>query len=103
MTDDLAVYDIPEWGSIAQMQIITTLEDRLQLKFPVADLYKLTKVKAIKAFIVKKAGADLDFPTISAHLRTVLEPYKIPQIYEWIREIPKAKNGKTLRRLLVGR
>ena len=47
VTDDLAVYDIPEWGSIAQMQIITTLEDRLQFKFPVTELYKLTNVRTI--------------------------------------------------------
>ena len=47
VTDGLAVYDIPEWGSIAQMQIITTLEDRLQIKFPVTELFRLTNVRAI--------------------------------------------------------
>lgn len=58
VTEELAVYDIPEWGSIAQMQIITQLEDQLRIKFPVEELYRQTNVRTIVGTVCALTGKD---------------------------------------------
>ena len=47
ITPDLAIGDIPEWSSMAQMRLISTLEQRLEIEFPIEDLFDLTTVQAI--------------------------------------------------------
>ncbi len=43
----LSIGDIPEWSSMAQMEIISTLESRLDIEIPLDDLFDLTSVQAI--------------------------------------------------------
>lgn len=43
----LSIGDIPAWGSMAQMRLISTLEQRLEIEFPLEDLFDLTSVSAI--------------------------------------------------------
>lgn len=47
ITPDLAIGDIPEWSSMAQMRLISTLEQRLEIEFPIEDLFDLTTVQTI--------------------------------------------------------
>ena len=47
ITPELAIGDIPQWNSMAQMRIISTLENRLELEFPIEDLFDLTNVQAL--------------------------------------------------------
>ena len=44
---DLSIGDIPAWSSMAQMRLISTLEQRLEIEFPIEDLFDLTNVQAI--------------------------------------------------------
>ena len=44
---DLSIGDIPEWGSMAQMRLISTLEQRLEIEFPIEDLFDLTNVQVL--------------------------------------------------------
>ena len=44
---ELSIGDIPEWSSMAQMGIISTLEERLGVEIPIEDLFDLTSVHAI--------------------------------------------------------
>ena len=43
----LSIGDIPEWTSMAQMGIISTLEARLGIEIPIEDLFDLTNVQAL--------------------------------------------------------
>jgi len=56
--------------------------------------------EVVKAFIVKNNSAK-DFQEINDFLKSKLESYKVPAIYEWIDEIPKTKSGKIQRQKLV--
>ena len=47
VTDDLCSGDIPEWDSVGNLAIISTLEQELNLEFPLEDLFDLTSVKSI--------------------------------------------------------
>ncbi len=47
VTSELSVGDIPEWTSMAQMGIISTLESRLGIEIPIEDLFDLTNVQAL--------------------------------------------------------
>lgn len=54
----LSIGDIPEWTSMAQMGIISTLEARLGIEIPIEDLFDLTNVQALIDEVEKlKAGA----------------------------------------------
>ena len=44
---DLSIGDIPAWSSMAQMRLISTLEQRLEIEFPIEDLFDLTNVQAL--------------------------------------------------------
>lgn len=44
---ELSIGDIPEWSSMAQMRLISTLEERLEMEFPIEDLFDLTNVQAL--------------------------------------------------------
>ena len=43
----LSIGDIPEWSSMAQMGVISTLESRLGIEIPIDDLFELTNVQAL--------------------------------------------------------
>lgn len=47
ITDDLSSGDIPEWDSVGNLAIISTLEQELEIEFPLEDLFDLTSVKSI--------------------------------------------------------
>ncbi len=47
VTDDLAVGSIPEWDSVGNLAIISTIEQELGVEFPLEDLFDLTSVQAI--------------------------------------------------------
>ncbi len=47
VTSELSIGDIPEWSSMAQMSIISTLEQRLEIEIPIEDLFDLTNVQSL--------------------------------------------------------
>ena len=47
VTDDLSSGDIPEWDSVGNLAIISTLEQDLGVEFPLEDLFDLTSVRSI--------------------------------------------------------
>ncbi|MBQ9555325.1 MAG: acyl carrier protein [Muribaculaceae bacterium] len=47
ITDDLSSGDIPEWDSVGNLAIISTIEQELNLEFPLEDLFDLTSVQSI--------------------------------------------------------
>lgn len=47
VTNDLAVGEIPEWDSVGNLAIISTIEQDLGVEFPLEDLFDLTSVQAI--------------------------------------------------------
>ena len=50
-----------------------------------------------KAYVVVKPGASLDEPTLKAHVKSQLAPYKYPRWVEFIPELPKTATGKIQR------
>jgi len=49
VTMDLSAGDIPQWDSIGQLNLISTLEERLGIEFPIDELFELNSVQAIVA------------------------------------------------------
>ena len=47
VTDELAVGSIPEWDSVGNLAIISTIEQELGVEFPLEELFDLTSVEAI--------------------------------------------------------
>ena len=47
VTDDLSSGDIPEWDSVGNLAIISTIEQELGLEFPLEDLFDLTSVQSL--------------------------------------------------------
>ena len=47
ITDDLSSGDIPEWDSVGNLAIISTIEQELEVEFPLEDLFDLTSVKSL--------------------------------------------------------
>ena len=47
VTDDLSSGDIPQWDSVGNLAIISTIEQELNIEFPLEDLFDLTSVKSI--------------------------------------------------------
>ena len=45
--DELSSGDIPEWDSVGNLAIISTIEQELAVEFPLEDLFDLTSVKSI--------------------------------------------------------
>lgn len=44
ITAGMSVGDVPQWGSMAQMAIITSVQNRFGVKIPMEDLFDLTSV-----------------------------------------------------------
>lgn len=51
--DDLAIGDIPQWSSMANMSIISSIEKTLDIEIPIDDLFEMTSVAAIEAEVRK--------------------------------------------------
>ena len=47
ITGGLCSGDIPEWDSVGNLAIISTLEQELEIEFPLEDLFDLTSVQSI--------------------------------------------------------
>lgn len=47
ITDNLSSGDIPEWDSVGNLAIISTIEQELGIEFPLEDLFDLTSVRSI--------------------------------------------------------
>jgi acyl carrier protein len=47
VTDDLSSGEIPEWDSVGNLAIISTIEQELELEFPLEDLFDLTSVQSL--------------------------------------------------------
>lgn len=47
ITDDLSSGDIPEWDSVGNLAIISTIEQEMGIEFPLEDLFDLTSVQSI--------------------------------------------------------
>ena len=58
------------------------------------------KGEVVKAFIVKKPGADVDAAALIAWARENMAPYKTPRTVSFIDALPATGAGKVLRRLL---
>lgn len=58
------------------------------------------KGEVVKAFIVKKPGAQVDEPQLIAWSRENMAPYKTPRMVRFIDALPTTGAGKVLRRLL---
>ncbi len=59
-----------------------------------------TRGEVLKAFIVVKAGEELNSSELTSHCREKLANYKIPKFFEFCDELPKTLVGKVLRRAL---
>lgn len=47
VTEDLATGSIPEWDSVGNLAIISTIEQELGIEFPLEELFDLNSVKTI--------------------------------------------------------
>jgi len=56
--------------------------------------------EAVKLFIVKMPGAELDNAQVVAHCRAGLTGYKVPKAVHFVEALPKSTVGKILRREL---
>lgn len=53
LTNELSVGDIPQWSSMAQMSIITALQEEFNVEIPMEDLFDLTSVQSLVDEIVR--------------------------------------------------
>lgn len=47
VTNELSSGDIPEWDSVGNLAIISTIEQEMEVEFPLEDLFDLTSVQSI--------------------------------------------------------
>ena len=47
VTNELSSGDIPEWDSVGNLAIISTIEQEMEVEFPLEDLFDLTSVLSI--------------------------------------------------------
>ena len=47
ITNELTSGDIPQWDSVGNLAIISTIEQELDVEFPLEDLFDLTSVQSI--------------------------------------------------------
>jgi len=59
ITDELSSGDIPEWDSVGNLVIISTIEQELDVEFPLEVLFDLTSVKAIVDEVIQLKGASV--------------------------------------------
>jgi long-chain acyl-CoA synthetase len=66
----------------------------------VAGIPDAMQVEAVKAWVVLKAGEQVNGKEIQDYCRTKLVAYKIPKEIEFRDSLPKTMVGKNLRRML---
>ena len=54
--------------------------------------------RALKLLVVMAPGEDFDKRVIARYLKTRLEPYKIPLLYEQVDKVSRTYNGKLNRK-----
>ena len=59
-----------------------------------------TKGELAKAYVVLRAGADVEPAALISHCREHLAAYKVPRAVQFVREVPMTSSGKVMRRLL---
>lgn len=57
ITDELSSGNIPEWDSVGNLAIISTIEQELELEFPLEDLFDLTSVRSLVEEVDKLTNA----------------------------------------------
>jgi long-chain acyl-CoA synthetase len=57
----------------------------------------------VKAYVVKRPGAELQPREIISYCKERLAHYKVPRVVEFIDELPRSSIGKVLRRELRNR
>jgi fatty-acyl-CoA synthase len=55
----------------------------------------------LRAFVVRKEGADLTADEVRAHVRDNLARYKVPRDVEFVDALPRNPSGKVLKRVLA--
>jgi fatty-acyl-CoA synthase len=55
----------------------------------------------LKAFVVRRAGADIDEEAVKAHVKENLARYKVPREVVFLDELPRNATGKVLKRELA--
>jgi len=58
------------------------------------------KGELAKAYIVKKANAEIDVDELVAFCRARLAAYKVPRSFQFVSDLPKTSSGKIMRRKL---
>jgi fatty-acyl-CoA synthase len=54
----------------------------------------------LKAYVVPRAGADIDETEIKDYVKSNLARYKVPRDVEFLKELPRNATGKVLKREL---
>jgi acyl-CoA synthetase (AMP-forming)/AMP-acid ligase II len=90
----LTVDELEEWGSPKIRREIPEVTEVAVVGVP----DKLHRHR-VKAFVVQ-AGSTLTAEDIMAACRQRLAKYKIPEVIEFLSELPKEPTGKTLKKLL---
>jgi fatty-acyl-CoA synthase len=57
----------------------------------------------LKAFVVRREGAEFDADAVRAYVRVNLASYKVPRDVEFLDELPRNATGKILKRVLAER
>jgi len=55
----------------------------------------------LKAFVVKRRGAEVSADEVKRHVKSNLAGYKVPREVEFIEELPRNSTGKVLKRELA--
>ncbi|MBO4803966.1 MAG: acyl carrier protein [Muribaculaceae bacterium] len=53
ITDTLSSGDIPQWDSVGNLAVISTIEQELNIEFPLEVLFDLTSVQSIIDEVIK--------------------------------------------------
>jgi fatty-acyl-CoA synthase len=54
----------------------------------------------LRAFVVRKDGAQLDADAVKAYVRDNLARFKVPRDVQFVAELPRTATGKVLKRVL---
>jgi fatty-acyl-CoA synthase len=57
--------------------------------------------QALAAFVVVRAGHELDAEAVRHHVRSQLARYKVPRRVTFLEELPRNPTGKVLKRALA--
>ncbi len=54
LTDDIKMKDLDRWDSLSHMELITSLEEGLNIQFSMEEIMKMTSIGKIKEVVKKK-------------------------------------------------